>query len=134
MSAANMTTTSMATTSMPTHRMAAPPMAPFFMAAPIKHAALPANSNQPSTSTDHHSPQTTDNTINQPILNDTIHRPRRTLQRVTKCRKSCQRCHIRKLKCVIIDGAHPKLCTECQKKGLVCIFEEKKQYTRKTAT
>jgi len=55
------------------------------------------------------------------------------VQRVTKYRKSCQRCHTRKLKCVIVEGSDPKLCTECAKKGLTCVFEEKKQYTRKSA-
>jgi len=75
-----------------------------------------------------------DGTINQPILNDAIHRPRRTAQRVTKLRKSCNRCHGRKLKCIIVQGTDPKFCTECQKKGLTCVFEAKKPYVRKTAT
>jgi len=102
------------------------------MAGPFNHAPMPTNFNQPSTSTDHHSLQTTANAINAPL--NTSNRPQRTAQRVTKLRKSCNRCHGRKLKCVIVEGAEPKVCTECAKKGLTCIFEEKKQYTRKSAT
>jgi len=49
-------------------------------------------------------------------------------------RKSCQRCHVRKMKCVIVEGSNPKVCTEYHKKGLACGFEEKKTYSRKSAT
>ena len=49
-------------------------------------------------------------------------------------RKSCQRCYVRKMKCVIVEGSNPKVCTEYHKKGLACVFEEKKTYSRKSAT
>lgn len=51
-----------------------------------------------------------------------------------KMRRSCVRCHTRKMKCIILPGSTPKLCTECAKKGLACEFEQKKPYVRKPAS
>lgn len=84
------------------------------------------NVNQPATTTSVESPApSTDDNASMPANN--------TSNSGNNLRKSCARCHSRKLKCIIIGGTEPKICTECQQKGLACVFEAKKPYTRKSA-
>jgi hypothetical protein len=47
---------------------------------------------------------------------------------MSKLKKSCTFCAGRKAKCETVVGSSPKLCTNCQKKGMTCTFEVKKEY------
>ncbi|KAG9527712.1 hypothetical protein KCU93_g4882, partial [Aureobasidium melanogenum] len=53
--------------------------------------------------------------------------------RPKRMKRACKTCTERKTKCNLISGSDPVVCELCNKKGLVCEFEEKKVYTRSSA-
>ncbi|KAG9603745.1 hypothetical protein KCU77_g1625, partial [Aureobasidium melanogenum] len=53
--------------------------------------------------------------------------------RPKRMKRACKTCTQRKIKCNLISGHDPMVCEFCNKKGLVCEFEEKKVYTRSSA-
>ncbi|KAG9517881.1 hypothetical protein KCV07_g5899, partial [Aureobasidium melanogenum] len=53
--------------------------------------------------------------------------------RPKRMKRTCKTCTERKTKCNLISGSDPVVCELCNKKGLVCEFEEKKVYTRSSA-
>lgn len=53
---------------------------------------------------------------------------------MTSVKKTCTLCAKRKIKCQVVEGTHPKVCEFCKKKGVSCVFEQRKEYPTRVTT